>query len=67
MEEYFIVDKLDSNGNLPEIVQVKANDRHPDRYYTPQQIRYKMQDGAAFYLDGHYEDGVYTPPQSFSF
>jgi hypothetical protein len=65
--DYFIVDRPDANGSLPDLVECKRSDRHPNSFYTQQEMRYKMQDGDVFYLDGRYENGVYTPPQPFNF
>ena len=61
--DYFIVDRPDADGNMPEIIEVKASDRHPNRFYTMKEIFYKTQDGDKFFMDGRYENGVFTPPQ----
>jgi len=64
--DFFIVDKISSNG-LPDLVECKRSDRHPNSFYTQQEMTYKMQDGDKFFLDGTYENGVWTPPAEFNF
>ena len=60
--DYFIVERPDADDNMPDIIECKRSDRHPNVFYTMEDILRKTMNGDKFFMDGRYENGVYTEP-----